>query len=104
MLYSAAMKITADIQIIPIGVGVSLSRYIAACERIFEEAHLETNLHSHGTNVQGDWDAVLEALRMCHETLHEMGVPRISTAIKIGTRTDKTETLQSRIASVKAKS
>jgi len=98
------MKITADIQIIPIGVGVSLSRYIATCEKILKEANLVTNLHSHGTNVQGDWDTVMAALRMCHETLHEMGVPRISTAIKIGTRTDKTETLQSRIDSVKAKS
>ena len=97
------MKLTADIQIIPLGVGVSLSEYIATCERIFEEANLETNLHSHGTNVQGSWEDVFAALRKCHETLHGMGVPRISTAIKIGTRTDKTETLHSRIESVKAK-
>lgn len=97
------MKLTADIQIIPIGVGVSLSSYIAVCERILKDAGLETNLHSHGTNVQGQWEDVFSALRKCHEVLHEMGVPRISTSIKVGTRTDKPETLQSRIQSVRQK-
>ena len=31
---------------------------------------------------------MLEAIKACHEKLHEMGVPRIATQIKIGTRTD----------------
>ena len=97
------MKVLAEIQVIPIGVGVSLSKYIAACERILTEAGLETQLHAYGTNVAGDWETVFTALKKCHETLHEMGSPRISSSIKIGTRTDKPESLIGRVETVHAK-
>ena len=32
------MKVIADLCVVPIGVGVSVSRYIAACQRILSEA------------------------------------------------------------------
>ena len=35
------MNVIVDIAIIPIGVGVSLSRYVAACETILVEAGLK---------------------------------------------------------------
>jgi uncharacterized protein (TIGR00106 family) len=94
------MKVAADIAIIPIGVGVSLSKYIAACEQVLVKAGLNPQLHANGTNVEGEWDIVLEAVKRCHETLHEMGAPRISTNLRIGTRVDKAQTLQEKINSV----
>jgi uncharacterized protein (TIGR00106 family) len=94
------MKVTADIAIIPVGIGVSLSEYIAACEQVLVEAGLNPQLHANGTNVEGEWDAVLEAIKRCHETLHEMGAPRVSTNLRIGTRVDKAQTLQEKINSV----
>ena len=94
------MKAIADICIIPLGVGVSLSEYIAACERIFEDAGLQPRLHAYGTNVEGEWDTVMDALKRCHLAVHEMGAPRISTTIRLGTRTDKQQSLQDRIDSV----
>lgn len=97
------MKVIADIAIIPIGVGVSLSKYVAACERVLAEAGLEPRLHANGTNVEGQWDEVFAALKRCHETLHEMGVPRISTNLRLGTRSDRVQTMQDKIDSVKAK-
>ena len=97
------MKVIADIAIIPIGVGVSLSKYIAACERVLIEAGLEPSLHANGTNVEGDWDLVFKALKSCHETLHKMGAPRVSTNIRIGTRIDRVQSMQDKIDSVKQK-
>ena len=97
------MKLSAMISVIPIGGGLSLSRYVAACERIFTEAGLDPVLHAHGTNVEGDWDVVMSALRRCHETVHEMGVPRISTYVKMGTRTDKEVTMDEMVESVRRK-
>jgi uncharacterized protein YqgV (UPF0045/DUF77 family) len=38
--------------------------------------------------------AILDAVKRIHETLHAEGVVRLSTAIKIGTRTDKDSTLE----------
>ncbi len=97
------MKVIADICVVPIGVGVSLGSYIAACEKILTTAGLKTQLHGYGTNVEGEWDQVMQAIKECHETLHEMGVPRISSTVRIGTRTDRDQTIEDKIRSVREK-
>ena len=97
------MKTIADISIVPLGVGLSLSSYIAACERVLAEAGLNPQLHAYGTNVEGDWDEVFAAVRRCHEVLHEMGAPRVSTNLRCGTRTDREQTMQDKVNSVKDK-
>ena len=97
------MKVMVDVGIVPIGVGVSLSAYVAACEKIFTEAGLTSRLHAYGTNLEGEWDAVFAAIKRCHEVLHEMGAPRLYTVIKAGTRTDKAQTLDDKVASVTQK-
>ena len=97
------MKVLIDISIVPIGVGVSLSSYVAACEKVFTDAGLTTRLHAYGTNVEGEWDEVFGAVKRCHEVLHGMGAPRISTIIKAGTRTDRAQSLDDKVRSVEAK-
>ncbi len=97
------MNVIADVCIIPLGVGVSVSKEIAVCERIFAEAGLKTHLHAYGTNVEGEWDEVFAAVKRCHETLHAQGVPRISTSMKFGTRTDRAQSMGDKIRSVEEK-
>ena len=97
------MKVIADIAIIPIGVGVSLSKYVAACEHVLAEAGLEPQLHANGTNVEGEWDVVFATLKRCHETLHQMGAPRVSTNLRLGTRVDRLQSMQDKISSVESK-
>ncbi len=97
------MHAIADIAIIPLGVGLSLSPYVAACERVLTEAGLEPQLHANGTNVEGEWDVVMTALKRCHEVLHEMGAPRVATNMRLGTRIDKKQTRDDKIASVERK-
>lgn len=97
------MNVILDLCIIPIGVGVSLSSYVAACERVLAEAGLKTQLHANGTNIEGDWDRVFAAVRRCHEVVHEMGAPRVFTTMKVGTRTDRTQTMQDKTRSVESK-
>jgi uncharacterized protein (TIGR00106 family) len=97
------VKVLVDVSVVPIGVGVSLSPYIAACERIFEQAGLKTALHAYGTNVEGEWDDVFRAVKRCHEILHEMGAPRVSTTMRVGTRNDREQSLEDRVRSVRAK-
>ena len=97
------MKVIADISVVPIGVGVSLSKYVAACEKVLKQAGLKTRLHAYGTNLEGEWDAVFEAIKQCHQAVHEMGAPRVSTVIKVGTRTDRDQTMDNKVASVETK-
>jgi uncharacterized protein (TIGR00106 family) len=97
------MKVLVDLCIVPIGVGVSLSSYIAACEKVLSGAGLKISLHSYGTNVEGEWDEVFAAVKRCHEVVHSMGAPRITTTIKLGTRTDRIQTMEDKLRSVKEK-
>jgi len=97
------MKVIADLCIVPLGVGVSLGRYIAECERVLTKAGLKTHLHAYGTNIEGEWDDVVAAIRECHEALHAMGAPRVSSNIRLGTRTDRDQTMDDKIRSVEEK-
>ncbi len=96
------MKVILDLCVVPIGVGVSLSKYVAACEQVLSKAGLKTQLHAYGTNIEGEWDDVMAAVKRCHETLHEMGVPRISSTIRLGTRTDRVQTMEDKVRSVQS--
>jgi uncharacterized protein (TIGR00106 family) len=97
------MKVQIDLSIIPLGVGVSLSKYVAACERVLRDAGFEPRLHAFGTNIEGEWDRVFAAVKRCHETMYEMGAPRVSTTIRLGTRMDREQSLEDKVRSVKEK-
>ncbi len=94
------MKVIADLCVVPLGVGVSVSEYVAACEKVLKEAGLKIQLHAYGTNIEGEWDQVFAAIQRCHEVVHRMGAPRISTTLKFGTRTDRDQTLDEKVKSV----
>src|SRR4030065_2541112 len=97
------MKVIVDFCLVPIGVGVSVSKYIVECEKILTEAGLKTQMHAYGTNIEGEWDEVFAAIKHCHEHVHAMGVPRITTTIKLGTRTDREQTMEEKIRRVQSK-
>lgn len=97
------MKVLLDLCVVPIGVGVSVSEYIAACQRVLKEAGLKYEMHMYGTNLEGEWDEVMSAVKKCHEVVHQMGAPRISTTIRLGTRTDKNQSMNDKVKSVTQK-
>lgn len=94
------MNVMIDICIVPLGVGVSVSDYVAACQKVLQAAGLKHEMHAYGTNVEGDWDDVMAAVKRCHEVVHEMGAPRITTSMRLGTRTDKTQSMNDKVQSV----
>jgi len=97
------MKVILDLCVIPMGVGVSVSKYVAACEKIISAAGLKHLLHAYGTNIEGDWDDVMAVVRKCHEVVHEMGAPRITTTIRLGTRIDRDQSMSDKLQSVQEK-
>ncbi|GMV79516.1 MAG: hypothetical protein AMXMBFR7_07000 [Planctomycetota bacterium] len=97
------MKVIADFCLVPLGVGVSVSPYVAICEKILKDAGLHTRLHAYGTNIEGEWEAVFDAIRRCHEAVHAAGAPRITSTLKFGTRTDRVQTMDEKVRSVEAK-
>jgi uncharacterized protein (TIGR00106 family) len=97
------MKVIADVCIVPVSSGLSLSGAVARCHEIFAEAGLTTRLHAYGTNLEGDWDTVLGAIKRCHEVLHADGHVRLSTNLRLGTRSDRDASIDAKVTSVEAK-
>ena len=97
------MKVMLDFCVVPIGVGVSVSAYVAECQRVLAASGLSYQMHPYGTVMEGEWDAVFSALRSCHERVHEMGAPRISTSLRLGTRIDREQSMADKMESVRQK-
>ena len=91
------MKAVAEIQVVPIGVGVSVRAQVRRAQELIRESGLVVQEHSFGTNVEGDLQTILDTIARIHETLHAEGTVRLSTAIKLGTRTDKQPDLASKL-------
>ncbi len=94
------MHVVADLCVIPMLEGKSLSPYVAECQKILKEAGLSHQMHAYGTNVEGDWDDVLAVVKRCHEVVHSMGVARIASNLKLSTRTDKEQTIETKVKHV----
>lgn len=94
------MKCMADLCVIPFNEKISVADEIALCHRVLKTFDIDIALHGYGTNLYGEWDDVFAAIKACHEALHDSGVVRISSTIKVGTRTDKDQTINDKVQSV----
>ena len=92
--------VSVDLCVVPIGVGVSLSPFVAACQRLIAQAGLSHQLGPNGTAIEGPWDEVMACVRSCHDAMHRMGAPRVYTTMKLNTRTDRHQTFQQKVESV----
>jgi uncharacterized protein (TIGR00106 family) len=93
----AGMKATGEVQVIPIGSGVSVRKEVKRAHEILAESGLKVELHANGTNVEGELSDIFDAVRKVHETLHAEGTVRIATFLKVSTRTDKEPTLAGKL-------
>ncbi len=91
------MIATAEVQVIPIGSGVSVREEVKRAHYILEESGLNVQLHSNGTNLEGELMEIFQAVAKIHETLHAEGTVRIATFIKVATRTDKQPSLAGKL-------
>ncbi|WPK27679.1 hypothetical protein PUMCH_005076 [Australozyma saopauloensis] len=94
----------ADVCLIPIGTSTaSVSNEVAVITKLARSSHLNCTLHSAGTTIEGPWNEVMELIGQFHEKLHDSGVVRIQSDIRVGTRTDKHQSPQDKIDIVEKK-
>tara|TARA_B100000029_G_scaffold377222_1_gene371864 strand:+ start:185 stop:493 length:309 start_codon:yes stop_codon:yes gene_type:complete len=96
------MWVSVDLSLIPLGVGTSLSPYIAACQEIIEQTGLDYELGPNGTALEGDWEEVFSCVKACHEAVHQKGATRIFTNLKVNTRSDRKHSFREKIPSVQS--
>lgn len=92
------MKVIADLCIVPMGVGPSVSDYIKAVRDVLATTGLTHDMHANGTNIEGEMSAVSAAVEACCQRLHEMGVERIFCTMHFSTRIDKPQTMADKLA------
>src|SRR5919106_6183444 len=98
---------TAEISIIPITTNgdTSMSKEIALVYNAISQIQdLKAILTAMGTQIESNnLDNILEAIKISHTTLRNIGIERIISSIRIDERLDKNNTLERKINSVKDK-
>ncbi|MHA6691064.1 MTH1187 family thiamine-binding protein [Devosia sp. A449] len=94
------MKIIADLCIVPMGVGPSVSSYIRQVREIIDASGLSYDMHANGTNIEGEMAEVTAVVEACCEHLHAEGVARVFCTMIFSTRNDKTQTMADKLASI----
>jgi len=95
------VRVIVEVSFVPLGVGLSLSPYVAECLRIIKASGLKHELHSMGTNLEGNWEEVMALVKACQDRLFEMGAPRVTTSIKVSARADREPSMEDKVAHVR---
>ncbi|KAF7906928.1 uncharacterized protein EAE98_009502 [Botrytis deweyae] len=96
-------RAVADFCLIPIGTPTaSVSKEVAAVQRLMKASGLSYSMHSAGTTVEGTWDEVMRLIGQAHTLVHQNGVLRVQTDIRAGTRTDKEQHFTEKVAKVES--
>jgi len=95
--------VIAEIVIVPLGTGTSISKYVAQCHKVLDESGLKYQLTPMGTVVEGPLDKIMETVQKMHEVPFTNGAQRVSTSIRIDDRRDKQLTMEGKIKAVEEK-
>lgn len=93
---------TADITVLPIGrEGASVSDLLAVIARHLEaQEKVRFEMHAMGTALEGDPVDIFALAAELHALPFEDGIPRVYTVLKVDQRTDKDQTLESKVKAV----
>jgi uncharacterized protein (TIGR00106 family) len=89
----------AAFSISPSGVGVSVSAAVADAVRIVRDSGLSNETNAMFTNVEGDWDEVMDVIKACVMKVAEQA-PRVGVVIKIDYRPGVTDGLHEKVRRV----
>ena len=95
---------TADLTVIALGrAEASASRYIAEIQRrLAAQGRVRYRMHAMGTSLEGATADILAVVGELHAVPFEMGLPRVYTVLKLDERRDREQTLEDKVASVRA--
>ncbi|CAI4211512.1 unnamed protein product [Parascedosporium putredinis] len=91
----------ADFCLLPLGTGsASVSNEIAGVQKLIRASGLKHHMHSAGTTVEGSWDEVMDVIGKAHTLVHQNGVVRIQSSMRVGSRTDKVQHFEDKVRKV----
>jgi uncharacterized protein (TIGR00106 family) len=94
------MKVIADLCIVPMGMGPSVSSYVREIKAIIDASPLHAEMHANGTNIEGELDDICRLVEQCEARLAELGVQRVFYTLVFGSRRDKEQAMADKLAAV----
>jgi uncharacterized protein (TIGR00106 family) len=96
--------IVADIRILPVGTGTSLSQHIKAVHNMLDEEGVKYIPGPMSTALEvNSLDDLFDVIEQANQLLAESGVQRILTTINIDYRLDKEISMDTKLLAVKKK-
>lgn len=89
----------AAFSISPSGVGPSVSEAVARAVRLVRESGLPNETNAMFTNVEGEWEEVMDLIKACVEEVATTA-PRVGVVIKIDHRPDVVDGLHAKVESI----
>ncbi|VBB86491.1 Putative protein of unknown function [Podospora comata] len=91
----------ADFCLIPIGTPTpSVAKEVASVQSLIRDSGIKHTMHSAGTTLEGSWDDVFRVIGQAHSLVHQSGIVRVQTSLRVGTRTDKKQTAEEKVKRV----
>lgn len=75
----------AAFSVTPLGVGDSVGELVADAVRIVRESGLPNETNAMFTNIEGEWDEVMDVIHRCVDAVASRA-PRVSVVIKVDHR------------------
>ena len=94
------MKVVADLCIVPMGVGPSVSSYVKEIKAIIDGSHLNAEMHANGTNIEGELSDICQLIEQCEARLSELGVQRVFCTMTFASRRDKSQSMADKLNAV----
>jgi len=95
-------EMIAAFSITPIGTGESVSAAVADAVQLVRESGLPNETNAMFTNVEGEWDDVMDLIKRCVMKVAE-GAPRVSVVIKIDHRPGVAGALRAKVEAVEGR-
>ena len=89
----------AAFSITPLGTGDSVSASVSDAVRLVRQSGLPNETNAMFTNVEGEWDEVMDLVKRCVLTVAE-SAPRVSVVVKIDYRPGATDALHQKVKAI----
>ena len=90
------MNTLIAVSIAPVGVGEELSKHVAEVVKVIRESGLPNKTYSMFTEIEGDWDSVMEVVKRATFVLAEKGI-RTEVVLKADIRPGFLNTMEEKI-------
>jgi uncharacterized protein (TIGR00106 family) len=89
----------AAFSITPLGIGESVGEVVAEAVRLVRESGLPNETNAMFTNIEGDWDEVMDVIKACVLMVGDIA-PRVSVVIKVDHRPGISDALHAKVQTV----